>query len=259
MCSLIGASPDALPSLRSSLETLGQSYSLNVDLMPAIEKAYNTLNDYCKDLVAKRRETWKSGDSADLLDMLVEACHEGRLSDEELYGLLVISFIAGYDTSKNVLTLIMHTLLDRPDDYARCAEDVDFCADVVEEIMRYKGPATVFRTLTADIVYRDVLLPKGTVVLFPVSLLSRDPKSFPDPDTFNPERLHDNRHMGFGRGAHICLGQYVARAQIAEGLHVIAQRITKPKLAGPINWRSFWGVWGLRGLPIEFTPAPALH
>ena len=58
-------------------------------------------------------------------------------------------------------------------------------------------------------------------------------------------------------GMHICLGQFIARAQIQEGLHLIAQRICAPKRAGPSGWRPFYGVWGMRGLPIRFTPAPA--
>jgi cytochrome P450 len=62
--------------------------------------------------------------------------------------------------------------------------------------------------------------------------------------------------MAFGRGMHICLGQFIARAQMEEGLHLIAQRITKPRLVGVSGRRPFTGVWGLKGLPIAFTPAP---
>jgi cytochrome P450 len=55
----------------------------------------------------------------------------------------------------------------------------------------------------------------------------------------------------------MCLGQFIARAQLEEGLHLIAQRITKPRSRGPVGWRPFPGVWGIRGLPIEFEPAEA--
>jgi cytochrome P450 len=61
--------------------------------------------------------------------------------------------------------------------------------------------------------------------------------------------------MGFALGAHMCLGQFIARAQLEEGLHLIAQRITQPSSPGPLGWRPFPGVWGIRGLPIEFEPA----
>jgi cytochrome P450 len=53
----------------------------------------------------------------------------------------------------------------------------------------------------------------------------------------------------------MCLGQHIARAQIEEGLHLIAQRLRNPRRAGPSGWRPFFGTWGMRGLPIEFDPA----
>jgi cytochrome P450 len=51
---------------------------------------------------------------------------------------------------------------------------------------------------------------------------------------------------------HICLGQHLAKAQLEEGLHLIAQRLIKPRLAGAATWRPFLGAWGLRTLPIAF-------
>ncbi|CAN7274440.1 cytochrome P450 [Phenylobacterium sp. LjRoot219] len=256
MCSLIGASPSELPRLRSSLEALGLSFNLIPDFLPKLEQGMEILDAFVRQLVADRRAGRRPGPQRDLLDALVEASDAGDLSDDELYNLLVFLFVAGYDTSKNVLTLIMHVLMDRPEDYVRCAEDRAFCGKVLEETLRYHNPATISRLTDEDLVYRDVVFPKDTMLFFPVSVASRDPKSIPEPESFQPERTHDNRHMAFGRGMHICLGQFIARAQIEEGLHLIAQRITAPKLAGPVGRRPFPGVWGLRGLPIVFTPAP---
>ena len=51
--------------------------------------------------------------------------------------------------------------------------------------------------------------------------------------------------------------QHIARAQLQEGLHQIAQRMRSPRLAGKFGWRPYPGTWGLKGLPIEFAPAPA--
>jgi cytochrome P450 len=168
-------------------------------------------------------------------------------------------FIAGYDTSKNVLTYTMYTLLDHPDIYRRCAEDYDYCRNVIEEALRWFNPGTVARITDTDIVYRDVLLPKDTMLFFPLSISGRDPKAFPDGDRFDPERPIDpeRRHIAFALGKHMCLGQYIARAQLQEAIHQIAQRIREPRLAGEFGWRPFYGTWGLRGLPIEFTPAEA--
>jgi cytochrome P450 len=256
ICSVIGASPDVIPQLRSSLEALGLSFNLIPNHLPALENAIEVLERFVTQLLTDRQSSPKLTGQPDLLDALIRANDSGSLSSDEIHNLLIFLFVAGYDTSKNVLTLIMNELLTRPDIYARCAEDLAYCRKVVEEGLRYQNPATIPRLLNDDLIYRDVLFPKDTMLFFPVSMAGRDPSAVPDPDEFRPERQHDNRHLAFGRGMHICLGQFIARAQIEEGLHLIAQRLANPKLVGKIGHRPFPGVWGLRGLPIEFTPAP---
>jgi cytochrome P450 len=94
------------------------------------------------------------------------------------------------------------------------------------------------------------------MIVFPLAISGRDEAAFPHPTDFDPDRALPNRHIAFGRGMHMCLGQYLARAQIVEGVHLIAQRITNPRPAGDATWRPFPGVWGLKSLPIEFDPAP---
>lgn len=257
MCSLIGASPEALPVLRSSLETLGLSFNLIPGFLPRLEQAIEVMQGFVTQLVADRRAGQRPNEQPDLLDALIDAHDSDGLTTVEMKNVLIFLFVAGYDTSKNVLTLIMHELLTRPSIYQRCAEDPAYCRKVVEEGLRFQNPATVPRLLNEDLVYRDVLFPKHTMLFFPVGVATRDPSAVPSPDDFDPERQHDNRHMAFGRGMHICLGQFIARAQMEEGLHLIAQRVTHPKSAGKPGHRPFMGVWGLKGLPIEFTPAPA--
>jgi cytochrome P450 len=257
MCSLIGASPEVLPRLRSSLETLGLGFNMIPDFLPKLEEAVETLDAFVTELVADRRAGQRLTPQPDLLDALIAANDAGQLSNVEMNNLLIFLFVAGYDTSKNVLTLIMYELLTRPEIYARCADDPAYARKVVEEGLRFQSPATIPRLLNQDLVYRDVRIPKDTMVFFPVSMASRDPSAVPAPETFDPERQQDNRHMAFGRGMHLCLGQFIARAQLEEGLHLIAQRITSPRLVGQPGRRPFTGVWGLKGLLLEFTPAPA--
>ena len=120
--------------------------------------------------------------------------------------------------------------------------------------MRFHSVTTTNRLLTEDIVYHDVLLPAGTSLWFPWSVVARDPAAIEDADAFQPERSQANPHLGFALGAHMCLGQFIARAQLEEGLHQIAQRIGNPSSSGPRAWRPFPGVWGIAGLPIEFEP-----
>ena len=256
MCSLLGASPSIVPGLRSSLEALGLSFNMIPGFLPQLEKACEVLEDALAELIAGRRAGRRLNSEPDLLDPLLEARDSGGISEGELKSLLIFLFVAGYDTSKNVLTFIMYEMLQRPEMYARCAADPAYCHKVVEESLRYRSPGTSARLTNVDLPYRDVMIPKDSMLFLPNGIAARDPSAVSDPDKFDPDRQQVNRHIGFGRGMHLCLGQFIARAQIEEGLHQIAQRIKNPKLAGPYGYRPFPGVWGLKGLPIEFTPAP---
>jgi cytochrome P450 len=257
MCSLIGAPLSAIPSLKSSMEAIGLSHSFDRSLLPSMQEGIETLDRFTREVLEERRRGVRRNDGPDLLDALLKAQDEGGLTERELIDLYIAVLVGGYDTSKNLLTLIMYMLMDRPDDYARCAEDPAFCRKVVEEMLRYRGVSTAMRETTEDIVYRDVFMPTGTMLFFALPVAARDPRVVPDPDTFDPERAQDTRHMAFGRGAHLCLGLHIARAQVEEGLHLIAQRLTKPRSPGPAGWRPFLGASGIKGLPIAFTPAPA--
>ncbi len=177
------------------------------------------------------------------------------MDETELRFLLMVLYPAGYDTSKNMLTLLMHQMLNQPESWERCATDRDYCVRAVEEMFRYSSVISPFRTVTQDIDYQGVHFPKGTILIFGMALAGRDPGFFDRPNLFDPDRSHQNRHLGLGRGAHICLGQHLARGQMAEAVHQIAQRVRKPRLTGEIAWRPFLGIWGLETLPIEFEPA----
>ncbi len=255
MCRLIGAPPAIIPDLKESMEALGLSMAMDPALLPALQQAAITMYDSIGKVVADRRAGERQGDEEDMLDILLATHARGGMSEDELLSLIVMMFVAGYDTSKNALTMMRDVLIDRPDDYARCASDPQFCAKVVEENFRFHTSATIPRLTIRDIEYRDVLIPKDTMLFFPVSVAGRDPHVAADADHFDPSREQKNRHIAFGRGQHMCLGQHIARAQIEEGLHQMAQRILKPRRTGPSGWRPFFGVWGMKGLPIEFDPA----
>lgn len=252
MCRLIGADPAVIPGLRSAMEAIGLSTSMDKRWLPAMQQGVVTMEEFVDDLIAARRAGKRTGEDKDLLDLLLEAQGGGGLTDRELADILIFLFVAGYDTSKNMLTLTMWLLLDRPDLYRRCAEDHGFARKVVEESFRIHSTTSSQRIMREDIAYRDVVLEKDAIVWFPLSVATHDPRYAEDADSFNPERDRSNSHIGFGLGAHICLGQYIARAQIHEGLHLIAKRMINPRSTGPLGYRPFPGTWGLRGLPVEF-------
>jgi cytochrome P450 len=257
MCRIIGAPPETAGRLRASLEVLGVGGSFDASYLPKLQEAFLTVDGFARELVAERRASGHVGEEPDLLDRLLEITAEGGLAEDELMNLLVFLFAAGYDTSKNVLTHIMDLMLDRPEPYARCAEDPAFCRKVTEETFRYRGVASAPRVVLEPFDFRGYRVEAGAMLFLPWGAIGRDEHSFERAEEFDPERPPKPPAVPFGLGPHMCLGQFIARAQIEEGLHLIAQRIRNPRRAGPHGWREFLGVWGLRGLPIEFDPAPA--
>lgn len=257
MFATLGAPSERIGGIKADLEAMGLAFSMDRSLVPAMQEAVVRLDSFVQELIAARRANPNRGEPRDLLETVVEAIEAGSINPRELADGLIFLLGAAYDTSKNVLTMIMRLLIERPHLYRRCAEDLDYCRRVVEETLRYISTSTAFRYTTEDVVYRDVLLPKDTMLFFPFSVSGRDPGAFPDGETFDPDRpIGSSRsHIAFGLGRHMCLGQHIARVQLQEGLHLIARRLREPKLAGPYGWRPFPGIWGLKGLPIAFTPA----
>lgn len=258
MFSLVGAPQDGIALLRDDLEAIGLAHSYEAGRFERINEGMVRLETYVETIIADRRAN-PHATQQDLLDLLIETSDGGNVSAQQLADLIVFFFLAGYDTSKNVLTYIIYTLLDYPEIYARCAEDHDYCRKVIEEGLRWFNPSTVARFADKEFEFRGVTFPKDTTLFFPLSISGRDPGTFGDAQTFDPERPVDpnRRHIAFALGKHMCLGQYIARAQLQEALHLIAQRMRNPKLVGEVGTRPFFGAWGLKGLPIEFTPGEA--
>ncbi len=255
MFRLVGAPVDKIAGIKTDLETLGLAFSMDKTRMPALQQSIQRLDALVQDLIAERHRHPHDEAQQDLLDIVIEAGASGGISQRQLADLIMFFFIAGYDTSKNVLTYTMLLMMQNPEAYRRCAEDVDYCRRAIEEALRYFNPGTTFRFTDQEIIFRDVVLPKDTMLFFPLSISGRDPDSFPDSERFDPERAIDPnaRHIAFGLGKHMCLGQYIARAQLQESLHLVAQRIREPQLDGEYGWRPFPGTWGLKGLPIRFS------
>lgn len=251
MFALMGVSTDNLPSIISSLEIHGESFNLEVEKMPIIEEGYQTLWRFVDDVIEERGRDGKNGD---LLDIMIGANSAGQISDKELRQLLILMFAAGYDTTKNLLILLMHSMLQHPDIYRRCGEDFDYAKKVVREQLRFATPSNTMRIVNQTFAYRAVVIPEGTMLIFPLTISGRDPTVFGDPQAFDPDRPERNPTQAFGRGMHMCLGQFLAVANVEEGIHQIAKRITSPRLAGDVKWKLFPGVWGITTLPIEFDP-----
>ncbi len=258
ICGLLGVSAGRIPEIRTALENQLKSLTLDPAAKPLFMAGWDVLWKFGDDLVTEREARLEAATSAEpdgLLDALIAAKRAGQMDATELRFMLLVLVVAGYDTSKNMLTLTMLLLLQRPAMYERCAADSDFCSRVVVEALRHSAIASPYRMAAKDFTYDGVEFRKGEIVVVATSLAGRDPAMFSSPLEFDPQRENARRHVAFGRGAHVCPGQFIARNQLQEGLHLIAQRLRRPRVDGEIVWRPFLGAWGLEQLPIAFEVA----
>jgi cytochrome P450 len=252
-CGILGISASVVPGIRGALETQAASTTFNRDLLPAMLRGFDLLWDFVDSAV--REQERRGTDDGSLLGTMVAARDAGKIDDTELRQNLIMFASGGYDTSKNMLGLIVHMLMQRPDDWQRCATDLPFCAKIVQECLRHSSIASVYRATTCEFEYRDVIFPEKTLLFFMMGLTGRDPSVFTEPLELRPDRQNAGQHLAFGRGSHYCIGLNLAKAQLEEGLHLITQRLLRPKLAGEVTWRPYLGIWGIRSLPIAFEAA----
>ncbi|MEO6717345.1 MAG: cytochrome P450 [Novosphingobium sp.] len=254
MFGLLGVPPEAIHRIRHAIEGHIATLAIDQAAKPGMLIAWEELWSFADTLI-KDREARGETDAESMLDTLIASKNAGQLDEVELRFMLLTVIVAGYDTSKNQLTWIMKLLVDRPEMYARCAEDKEYCGKVVNESLRLTGIASPYRAAAKDFTYDGIEFRRGDIVTFGTSLAGRDPSVFEDPLSFDPDRANAARHVSLGRGAHICLGQYIAKNQLQEGIHLICQRLRDPRITGEVAWRPFIGAWGLKNLPIAFDPS----
>lgn len=254
MCGVLGVSSEWIPQMRDALENQLKSLTLDPAVKPLFMAGWDVLWDFADRLVGDREASGTS-DPDSLLDDIIAAKRRGEMDDVEARFMVLTILFAGYDTSKNQLGMTMKLLLERPEIYDRCAEDLAYCRKVTEESLRHSAIATPYREAANDFVYDRFRFCKGELIVLAPPLANRDPAVFASPATFDPQRANNSRNIGFGRGPHLCIGQFIARNQLQEGLHLIAQRLRNPRLDGAIEWRPFLGAWGVKSLPIAFDPA----
>ncbi|MFE9411087.1 cytochrome P450 [Streptomyces sp. NPDC006704] len=168
---------------------------------------------YLRALIALKRERPDSG----LLSALLGARDGGEdaLSEDELTSMAFLLFIAGHQTTVNLIANGVHTLLGHPGQLAALQRDMTLMPGAVEEILRYESPSGLasLRYATEPVEVAEGTVEQGEFVQMALLGANRDPGVFPDPDRFDIRREEAARHLAFGHGIHHCLGAPLARLQ----------------------------------------------
>jgi len=252
MSRLLGVPAEDYDTFRVWTTDIGLIFSVAFggDILTRVETAVVGLSGYVNALLDEKRKR----PTDDLISALVTVQQaDGLVSQDELCNLIVTLVFAAHDTTRHQFGNGMVAFSEHPDQWTVLARRPELAPQAVEEIMRWCPSApTVYRFAAEDFEYRGLHLTEGAFVTMCVPAAQRDPLVFHNGNTFDITVAREAGPLQFGAGPHHCLGAALARAELGEGLPVLASRLGPPTQAGPVTWRPPMGIYGPDELPLRF-------
>ncbi|MEM7018628.1 MAG: cytochrome P450, partial [Pseudomonadota bacterium] len=147
----------------------------------------------------------------DLISTLIAARRADKLNEVELISTCMLILMAGHGSTIDALGSGMHALLRYPGELKRLRDDPRCINTAVQEMFRFESPLPFFhRYASENVEIYGKTYPKGTKFGLLYGSANRDPAQFPEADRFDISRA-PNRHLAFGRGPHLCLGNHLSR------------------------------------------------
>jgi cytochrome P450 len=189
----------------------------------------------------------------DLATVIANAQIDGEpISDLEATGYYIIVATAGHDTTSSSLAGGLMALAKDPAMLARIQADPSLIPGLVDESIRWATPVKTFmRSATENTEIGGRTIARGDWMMLCYASGNRDEEVFEAPFEFRPDRK-PNRHLAFGYGAHLCLGQHLAKMEMRILLEELLPQLKSVELDGEPKLTQSWFVNGLKTLPIRF-------
>jgi cytochrome P450 len=208
---------------------------------------------YLGELFAARR----AAPADDLVSALLAARDQGdALSEEEVFGMVVLLIVAGHETTVGLIGNAVVHLLAQPEELALVRADPALIPAAIEEVLRFEGPVerTLNRWAATDVELGGQTIRRGDLVIAILNSADRDESRFPDPDRLDLAR-EDKRHLAFGRGSHYCLGAPLARLEAEIAIETLLRRRPGLRLLveqHELEWRATPTFRRLATLPVAW-------
>ena len=204
-------------------------------------------------LAAERRKDPRD----DLISLIANAKIDGKPlgSNEELAYYTIIA-TAGHDTTSSSIAGAIWALCENQEEFAKVRRNPGLIPNLIEEAIRWISPVKNFmRTATADTEISGRKIAKGDWLMLCYASANRDESVFPDPYSFRVDRPGLSKHLAFGGGgAHLCLGQYLARLEMRVLFEELLPKLASLELDGLPRMSEAIFVNGPKSLPIRFKP-----
>ena len=222
------------------------------ELIAAILAADEELSAVAAEMIA-----WKRANPADdLLTALIHAEDGGDvLDDDELVAQTLLLYIAGHETTVNLIAGGTLALLHHPAQFALLRDDPALVGNAVEELLRYDSPVQATRRITLEpITVGGSQIPAGAFIMASLGSANRD-ESFwgPDAAELKLDRENARQHVSFGAGPHHCLGASLARLEASIAFEHLAGRFPGLALDGDVVWNGRINLRGPAHLPVSVS------
>ncbi|WP_445518559.1 cytochrome P450 [Streptomyces sp. NEAU-174] len=212
------------------------------------KQSLTELRDYLRDLIDK-----KVTEPTD--DLLGRQLAQGR-DPEDVLPLAFTLLLAGHETTANMISLGVVTLLERPEELAALREDPARTLPAIEELLRVYTIAEFAnaRVAVEDVEIGGVTIRAGDPVLTLSNAANHDPSAFDEADEIKLDRGARN-HVAFGFGIHQCLGQNLARMELQIVFDTLFRRIPTLRLATPADklpYKDDALVYGIHAVPVTW-------
>jgi cytochrome P450 len=189
----------------------------------------------------------------DLATVIATSQVDGRpISEFEAMSYYVIVATAGHDTTSSTTAGAMRALCENPDQFAYVKEDLSRVPGFIDEAIRWTTPVKTFmRSATVDAKVGGQAIAEGDWLMLCYASGNRDEAVFDEPDRFRADRK-PNKQLAFGYGAHLCLGQHLAKMEMRILYEELLPRLQSVELAGEPRMSEALFVNGLKRLPIRF-------
>jgi cytochrome P450 len=217
-----------------------------VDTVQAVVMDFmNYFNAITEDRRAKPRE--------DLCSVIANGQIEGQaLGHLEAMSYYIIAATAGHDTTSNTTAGGLWALAENPDQFAKLKADPSLINSYLEESIRWVTPVKHFmRTATADAEVGGRKIKQGDWMMLSYPSGNRDETVFADPYRFDIARS-PNKHVAFGYGAHVCLGQHLGRMEMRILWEELLPRLESVELDGEPRRMAANFVCGPKSVPIRY-------
>lgn len=198
-------------------------------------------------------ERKRANPSDDLGSVIANSLIDGQpISDFEAMSYYIIVATAGHDTTSSSTAGALWALAENPGELAKVKADPSLIPGLVDESIRWTTPVKTFmRTATADVEFAGQEVKKGDWLMLCYASGNRDEAVFDDPFSFRVDRK-PNKHLAFGYGAHLCLGQHLAKMEMRILWEELLPRLDSLALDGAPALSEAVFVNGPKRLPIRF-------